>query len=151
MARPELESIAEVTGEDLAFIEWSDDLAIGVEVVDNEHRELINAINDLEADVVDGQDRRHTIQLVARVARESRSHFASEETVMVSARYPGAALHAMKHQHMADQIDAFLGRYSRDTSSLNSHVLGFLRDSLALHIKSEDAIFGRWIREHGEQ
>ena len=140
-----------MAGEQLAFIEWSDDLAIGVEVVDKEHRELINAINDLEADVVGGQDRRRTIQLVARVARESRSHFASEETAMASAKYPGAALHALKHQRMADQIDAFLGRYSRDTSSLNCHVVGFLRDSLAHHIKSEDAIFGRWIREHSEQ
>ena len=125
-------------------------MSIGVEVVDKEHRDLVDAINDLQVAVDDGQDRRRTIELVARVARESRSHFASEETEMSNARYPGAALHAVKHQRMADQIDAFLGRYSRDTSSLNNHVLSFLRDTLALHITSEDAIFGRWIREHNE-
>ena len=135
----------------MAYMDWSEELAIGVAAVDTEHRELIDAINDLEAAVVADGDRGRTIQLVARVAREARSHFASEETTMAAARYPGAALHALKHQRMADQIQAFLGRYSRDTSALNGHVLNFLRDSLALHVTSEDANFGRWMQERGDQ
>ena len=62
----------------MAYMDWTDGLAIGVEAVDNEHRELIDAINDLEAAVVADGDRGRTIQLIARVAREARSHFASE-------------------------------------------------------------------------
>ena len=135
----------------MAFIEWSEGLQIGVDAMDTEHRALVDAINQLEASLHAAEERSRTIQLVARVARESLAHFASEEAAMANARYPGAALHALKHQHMAAQILSFLTRYSRDTSALNGHMLKFLSDSLAHHIRNEDAILGRWAQERAKR
>jgi hemerythrin len=135
----------------LAFIEWSEGLEIGVDAMDSEHRALVDAINQLEASLHSGEERSRTIQMVARVARESKAHFASEEAAMANAGFPGAALHALKHQHMAAQILAFLTRYSRDTSALNEHMLKFLSDSLTHHIRNEDALFGRWAQERAKQ
>ena len=134
----------------MAFIEWSEGLEIGVDAMDTEHRALVDSINQLEASLDSGEERSRTIQMVARVAREAKAHFASEEAAMANAKYPGAALHALKHQHMAAQILSFLTRYSRDTSALNGHMLKFLSDSLAHHIRNEDAIFGRWAQERAK-
>ncbi len=135
----------------MAFIEWSEGLEIGIDAIDNEHRKLVDAINQLKAGLDANEERSRIIQLVARVARESQAHFASEEAAMVKMKYPGEVLHILKHQHMAAQIHSFLERYSRDTSALNGHMLNFLRDSLAHHIRNEDAIFGRWAQERARQ
>jgi hemerythrin len=131
----------------LTFIQWNANFTVGVEAVDLEHRGLINAINALEEAVEGNYESSRALPLVARVAKESQSHFASEEAAMVEAGYPGATLHALKHQHMMDQILAFIARYGRDTSSLNQYTLNLLRDTLTLHIGNEDASFGRWMRE----
>jgi hemerythrin len=132
----------------LTLIQWAADLVIGIETVDREHRSLIDAINRVQTAVDDAYDSNIVLPLVVRTAKEAQSHFASEETAMVRAGYPGATLHALKHQHMMDQILAFISRYARDTSTLNQHWLNFFRDTMTNHIQNEDAIFGRWMLEH---
>lgn len=134
----------------MTLLDWSDELEIGVEAVDKEHRELIDAINELQVAVEAGEERERTLQLVARVARDAQAHFASEEALMTTAKYPGTMLHKMKHEHMIEQIRAFLARYSRNDSALNRHVLNFLRDSAVIHIRNEDANFGLWMQERGK-
>ena len=135
----------------MAFIEWSIDLEVGIGAVDLEHRALVEAVNELQAAVESGEPRNQLITLVARVAREARAHFISEESAMIGAGYPGVVLHSLKHQHIAGQIDVFLARYSRDTSSLNVHLLNFVRDTIVLHIQKEDSNFGRWMLERDSQ
>src|SRR5579862_9194739 len=94
----------------LAFIDWSDGLEVGIEAIDCEHRVLIEAVNELQAGLEAGEPTSQLIMRVARVAREGRAHFISEEAAMEAAGYPGAPLHALKHQYIASQIDAFLIR-----------------------------------------
>jgi hemerythrin len=126
---------------------WSDKISVGVGVIDTEHKDLFDAINDLHIAVIGHEDRASISSLLIRVVEGTRAHFASEETLMEIVKYNGRALHALKHQYLQDQIDALVARYNRGID-LNEHSLIFIRDWFIPHILEADSLFGLWYGEH---
>ncbi len=128
---------------------WSKEYSVGVASIDDEHRGLFDAINEIHAAVKSNKERSEIGLLLGKVADGTRSHFASEEAMMIAAKYNGAALHTIKHQHLLEQVDAFIARFNRGFN-LNEHSLTFLRDWFIPHIVEADANFGLWFAEHGK-
>ncbi len=73
---------------------------IGIGELDREHRELAEAINELQAAVEGGKDRSVTGPLPEKLACATQAHFVSEEAMMTASKYPGLKLHAMKHNRL---------------------------------------------------
>ena len=128
---------------------WSDKYSVGVASIDNEHHELFDAINDVQAAVKNNEERGKIGSLLNTVAEGTRAHFASEEAMMAASKYNGMALHALKHQHLLEQADAFIARFNRGFD-LNKHSLIFLRDWFIPHILETDLNFGLWYVEHSK-
>jgi hemerythrin len=135
----------------VALLEWSPAFGVCVGAIDKDHRAVMAAINALQVAVEGGGDLNVTGPLLMKLDNDTRAHFRAEESLMATTRYPGAALHAMKHQHLLDQLDAFLARYRRNDAPLNAHSLSFLRDWVSTHIQSDDRNFGLWLNEHGKR
>ena len=125
-------------------------MKIGVGAIDLEHRQLSEAIDALH-EVVGKQDQQSlTGPLLLNVLESTRAHFASEEAMMTSTKYPGAALHVLKHGYLLDQMQALVGRFSRGGFAITEHSMNFLRDWLITHIQKEDLQFALWLNEHGK-
>ena len=132
----------------MTFVQWNDSLKIGLSGIDQEHRQLSQAINDLHASLVDQSPQARTGLLLQQMVECTRAHFANEESMMAQHRYPGMALHALKHEHLLQQVDALKNRFNRGGFPLNEYSLTFLRDWFTVHVQNEDRNFGVWIREH---
>jgi hemerythrin-like metal-binding protein len=126
---------------------WDEKISVGISVIDTEHQDLFDAINDLHLAVLGHEDREAIRSLLTRVVDGTRAHFASEEALMEIVKYNGRALHALKHQHLMEQIDAFAARFNRGVE-LNEHSLIFIRDWFIPHIMESDTNFGLWYSEH---
>ncbi|MFZ1087101.1 MAG: bacteriohemerythrin [Terracidiphilus sp.] len=126
---------------------WSEKIGVGIGVIDTEHQDLFDAINDLHVAVIGHEDRASVSSLLIRVVEGTRAHFTSEESLMERVKYNGKTLHALKHQYLLDQIDAFDARYRRGVD-LNEHSLIFIRDWFIPHILEVDKNFGLWYSEH---
>ena len=127
------------------------DLSVGVDAIDQEHRELFASLSALEAAVKIHDQRPQAGLLLRKLADRARAHFASEEAAMTAVMYPGLALHGVKHQYLVEQVESLLARCHRGGFSLNEHSLNFLRDWLVTHIQKEDLNFGLWLKEHGSR
>jgi hemerythrin-like metal-binding protein len=125
--------------------------SIGIGVFDREHLELVETINELQAAVDAGGERSAIGPLLSKLAKDTKALFLSEEAMMAASKYPGLALHRMKHQRLLEQLNALLMRYARDDSTMNMHSLNFLRDWLNSHIQNDDLNFGLWQNEHGKR
>ena len=134
----------------MALLQWSDDFRIGIGTFDKEHRQIVESINTLQTEVQGRNERSVTDPRLRKLASDTVAHFKAEEEMMGTSKYPGLALHAMKHQHLLEQLSAFLTRYSRDGASMDRHSLNFLRDWVTTHIQSEYRNFGLWLNEHGK-
>jgi hemerythrin-like metal-binding protein len=123
-----------------------EELSLGIESVDREHRELALAIQELEEAVVDGDHRSLSAPLLRHVAELARAHFSSEEAFMMAKQYPGLAIHLFKHQYLMQELETMLAHFDRDFVKLNEDSVHFLRDWLVSHIQGEDKEFSLWLK-----
>lgn len=126
----------------MALLTWSSKYSVGVQAMDNQHTVLFAILNDLHDAMMKGQAQKVTGDLLQKLLKYTREHFASEEAVMAAAAYPGLAQHRVKHRDLIKQVNEFAVRYQRGETNLNLTLLNFLRDWLAHHIQNEDKQYG---------
>jgi hemerythrin len=132
----------------MSLLAWNESYSVGVASIDDEHRELFDAVRNLESAIVRNAEAAETGPLLLKLAEATARHFQDEEAIMRKAKYPGMALHVANHERLVEKIDAFAVRHSRGGAPLNQHALNFLHDWLLHHIESDDARLGEWLNEH---
>ncbi|TAN57372.1 MAG: hypothetical protein EPN26_02585 [Rhodospirillales bacterium] len=89
-------------------IEWRPGFSVGIENIDNQHKSLIRALNDVAASLEKG-DADECVLVYDEFLRLSAEHFASEERILFSSGYPHAQEHADHHLRllkMAEEAQA---------------------------------------------
>jgi hemerythrin-like metal-binding protein len=128
---------------------WSDKFSVGVKALDNQHIALVNTLNELYEAMMKGQAKSVTGPLLTKLVKYTQEHFAAEEKMMASTKFPGLAQHVVKHKDLIKQVSAFVERYERGEISLSSELMKFLRDWLGTHILKEDHEYGPWLNKNG--
>ena len=92
----------------MAFIEWKDSYSIGVEKVDEDHRQLVDVINELHAAITRAHGRdsieaavdelETMLDMVDELIDYATDHFAWEEEYMLKYAYSGYAEMKQAHQ-----------------------------------------------------
>lgn len=133
----------------MALMTWSGSLSTGVTAMDEQHKKLMNAINDLHAAMLAGQDKTAAGALLAMLVNYTKQHFSAEEALLTRTKYPNLASQQAKHKDLTAQVQRFAARYERGELALNVDLLIFLRDWLVTHIQKEDRNYGPWLNQHG--
>ena len=130
-------------------IAWDPSLAIGVDPIDAQHRELFHRIDRLlEA------SRLHTTarevgSLLDFLASYVREHFQTEEALMEAIGYPGAAEHRAEHLTFARELVELLSQHAAEggTALLVVRVTSRATSWLREHIYRADKALGRYAAE----
>jgi len=85
---------------------WSDTFSVGVAVIDEQHKELFARTNRLLEACQEGKGKEAVRETLAFLGEYVRTHFATEEKLMVQYGYPGFAAHRKLHEGFTE---AFLG------------------------------------------
>lgn len=128
---------------------WSNDLATGVDKVDDQHKELFARINRLLDACMSGKgvdEVNNTLDFLMRYVVE---HFETEEAAMRRAHYAGYDVHRRLHanfraevEKMAHEIRAEgIGRAA--VVKVNQTVVAWLND----HIRKADRVMAQALRE----
>ena len=103
----------------MSLITWKDEFSVGVAAVDHEHRELIELINGLDADMQGHATQTTVVETLGEIYARISAHFALEEKVMREAGYDGFATHKQDHELLLDELLGVIdsvddaGRYDR--------------------------------------
>lgn len=132
----------------MAIFEWDDSLSVGDEKIDAQHRELIKRIDLLAQHILQKRGKDKLLNTLRFMMDYGDVHFTTEEEHMARVGYPGFQGHRRQHERfkeitgkMQEEMDS-----TEDAEYLASSVQQFLIDWLILHIKSEDAAFGEFLR-----
>jgi hemerythrin len=122
----------------LPEFEWSEGFTCGVDLIDRQHRNLVDIINLLRQAIL-RDDPVSSANSVESLQAYARYHFAYEESWARAHGMPQAALdqHARRHQAFADRIQAMAerdGREDGDGRALHHYLCTWLAD----HIVKED-------------
>ncbi len=135
---------------------WREQLAVGHEQIDTDHRHLIALVNRVqELFVRHGSVGELTLALEA-LHQYTREHFAREEAVQRAVGFPEAEAHHRSHQQLIARLEALTGdillaqSQHTDATALpeptRQRLLQLLRDWLIQHVVQEDLKMRPYLR-----
>lgn len=112
---------------------WSDDLLVGNEAIDDDHRTLFGLLERLHHDMSTGQINQETQSIVDALRNYAESHFAREEAFMRKIDYPHYTTHKAEHDRFVSEVCALQSRVARGARTAQLDI---------------DMFLATWFREH---
>lgn len=128
---------------------WTDQLATGIETIDEQHRQLFEAANQLYLASMEGAPGARERESLEFLYRYTVDHFRAEEDHMRQRNYPGFAAHAVEHARLVDQVGALLDRLEAGRP-VAGDVATFFTDWLKHHIHQLDMAYAIYLRARKE-
>ncbi len=120
-------------------IAWTSDLDTGIDVIDRQHRMIVDYINELDA--AGQQDDRGAVGLVLeKLVHYTASHFTFEELLQQRAGYEMAEAHKAVHTIFIKRVARYQQRY-RSGEDVLAPLHSMLKTWLLHHIKRDDAAY----------
>src|SRR5215475_14136313 len=132
----------------MTLLSWDKRLSVGPPSVDDQHKLLVESLNELHSAVMRGEARNVTGLLLRTLLVYTRNHHASEEALMVKVRYPDLRPHQALHNELQQVLQTHLTRLDRGESALSLEFLHFVRDWLSNHFQKVDRAYVPWILRH---
>lgn len=132
-------------GLDYGALVWSDDLMLGIDEIDAQHREWIALVQAHQQAVMDGGSAEEVQRTLAAAVAYTESHFADEQRVMDEAGYPFLDDHIEQHELAWERVHAF-AMNAATGDELRESLADFLPQWLMLHINTADRQFARWLK-----
>jgi hemerythrin len=128
---------------------WDSRLAVGVETIDDQHKELFSQVNALLAAMGDRRGREEIGPMLDFLASYVIQHFRMEEALMRLHRYPDAPAHGERHAAFVKDLQRFDAQYRKDgaTMTLLFQLNGAVCDWLREHVGREDRALGEFLRK----
>jgi hemerythrin len=132
-------------------IAWTDNLLVGDETIDADHRRLIELINELDAAAAAAPiDCRRAGRALDGLAAFTAEHFAREEALQRAVGLPGRDAHRQKHRMMLQRLDALSDHFRRSDDDVRATMVRGLADPigtwLADHIAKSDVKLRAYVR-----
>jgi len=131
----------------MAKFVWTDQLNIGIGVIDQQHRRIVEYINQLDDARSNGYSRDEIGNLINELVDYTISHFGFEESLQEEANYPFIKAHKKVHDLFAQRVSDFQTRFNQGedvTKALNSLLVTWLFN----HIKRDDADYVQTVKQH---
>lgn len=122
----------------MAIANWDPELSVGVEALDDDHRRLIETMNDVFDALLLGTSSSATHEALRTLNEYVIDHFRREEAWMAENGYPGLAGHQREHQALRAHIQRLTKREQQAGDELTLELLIVLRDWLLGHIAVSD-------------
>ena len=119
--------------------EFTKKLETGNAMIDKEHRELIQALNNLLDACSEGKGRASMDETIKFLNNYVNQHFSHEEQLQKQSSYPGFAAHRIFHEKYKQTLKEITSQISvsgptiTELGKLNSHI-----SVLMTHISTED-------------
>ena len=120
----------------MSRIEWSEDFATGINVIDGQHKRIIDYINQLN-DMAGNQDSDQLRELLYNLFDYTLSHFTFEESLMEEAGYTGSSIHKKTHDAFRNKIKEYQQRFTAGEDIYNE-LTKLLNVWLLDHIADDD-------------
>ena len=131
----------------MAKLYWSKDLDTGFAVIDNQHRRIVDYINDLYEARTSGDKKEDIGKIIDELIEYTLSHFTFEESMQEEARYPYLKAHKKVHDLFAKRVAEYRERF-RLGEDVSEELNNLLVSWLFNHIKRDDADYVASFREN---
>jgi hemerythrin len=118
---------------------WYDELSVGIEPIDEQHKILVGLINTLyEETIIKKGDLSILNDTLKILLQYTVIHFAVEESLFRLLDYPNYETHKKQHEELKKEVDNIYNCVQEGNHAVNLELFMFLRRWLETHILIED-------------
>lgn len=123
------------------FFVWNSSYSVGIDVMDREHKRMVEIINNLYGAMRHGKGNEAIGSILDGLVEYTGTHFAHEERLMKETGYAAYAEHKQEHDRLTGQVLEIQSKYHSGTV-LSLEVMGFVKEWLVNHIQGSDKRYG---------
>jgi hemerythrin-like metal-binding protein len=133
----------------MPFIHWTDSLSVGIESIDEQHKLLVEIINNLDDAMRESETDQIISEIFQRMIGYTEMHFAFEENLFDSHGYQGSSAHKEQHVALIETIQALKHKLDEGDARVGIEVMEFLKRWLTDHILKTDKDYAEFLVEKG--
>ncbi|RQD68872.1 MAG: hemerythrin [Tindallia sp. MSAO_Bac2] len=129
---------------------WKERYRIGVEIIDEQHKELFQRVQEFLA-VINGTEawegrKRKVEETMGFMEEYAVKHFTDEENLFQEIKYPDAEAHKKAHEEFAKMVKEYKVRFEDGMKEEDVQEFGGrLMSWLIMHVGKEDQKLGEFI------
>ena len=127
---------------------WTDELAVGVEAIDNQHKSIFAMANNLFDAMEEGRGKEEVGEKIVFLRNYITEHFRDEEELMINHSYAGYPGQRKEHKKFIKDYSALENEF--EAKGISSHFVVqtqlFLAKWLINHINKSDKAFGTFLK-----
>jgi hemerythrin len=122
----------------MALIEWNPAFSVKVKKFDDQHKKLVDLINELHDAMKAGEGNTLLGSVLQSLITYTGTHFSDEIKLMQANSYPELAKHKAEHDKFVAQVLEMQQKFQSGNAMLTMSTLSFLKEWLVKHIQGED-------------
>ncbi len=126
------------------FIAWDKAYDTGIDVIDTQHRKIIDYINQLHK-AISTNDKKEIDKVFDNLFNYCVSHFSFEESLMAEHGYQNTEGHRAVHDSFTQRISRYRSEWDQG-KDISRRLLNDLKIWLIAHIQKEDQYYAQEIR-----
>jgi hemerythrin len=123
------------------LIKWNDTYSVQIKEIDDQHKKLIQMINDLHNAMSEGRGKLIVAQILDDLIDYTKTHFKTEEVMMEKCSYPSFRTHKEAHDILTQKVLDIQSRFQTGQVVVTIEVMNFLKDWLTQHILEMDKLY----------
>lgn len=131
------------------YLEWNSSFSVGIRQFDEEHRKIIEFINNLHDAIQTGESTAALADILSGLVEYTMTHFSHEEELMKEYKYPAAERHREQHDDLFVKVNEYKTRFRTEREGISDELMAFLKDWLVHHIMNTDRAYTEFFKSAG--
>jgi hemerythrin len=129
-------------------VKWSESYALGIKLIDDQHKALIDIVNDIfsHASGREREEHEYFREVIKQAVDYIKFHFATEEKVMKSTKYKSYDAHKKNHEEFILKVLSTAKDYESGKRLTLTNFGYFLKDWVLSHIAVMDKKYCEYFR-----
>ena len=126
--------------EKVNHVTWSNTYSVGIKLLDDQHKGLLDFVNDLFNHATGNADEEHAYfqDVIQQATQYISEHFVTEEECMLATNFPGYSEHKNAHDSFKFAVVRSVNEYNAGKILTLNNFADFLKDWIASHVVEMD-------------
>ena len=133
----------------MPLIQWNNELSVGINSIDEQHKILVNMINALNEAMISGQTKQILAEILSGLTAYTINHFGYEEDLFAQYGYAQSQAHINEHHALVEQVKNLQNKVDNGDFMISVEVMVFLKDWLINHILKTDKAYAEFLKGKG--
>jgi hemerythrin len=131
------------------LIKWSHTLSCGIQLIDDQHKGLVNLVNDMFNNITGDHKQEHAYfnKVIQEAVKYVKVHFATEEKIMIATKFGGYPEHKKAHDHFVLTVVDKIKEYQSGNKMTLKSFTKFLREWILSHVAVMDKQYFDYFRK----